>query len=51
MPAELLIAGCDLSEPLVLEESWGGKVSKPGGRIAPMDKPGHGVTPPMRLWQ
>ena len=51
MPAELLIAGCNLYEPLVLEEDWGGMVSKPGGRIAPTDKPGHGVTPPEVLWR
>lgn len=51
MPAELLIAGCDLREPLVLEEDWGGMVSKPGGRIAPTDKPGHGVTPPEMVWR
>jgi len=51
MPLELLIAGCDLREPLVLEEDWGGVISKQGGRIAPMDKPGHGVTPPVALWQ
>jgi L-alanine-DL-glutamate epimerase-like enolase superfamily enzyme len=51
MPAKLLIAGCDLREPLVLEEDWGGMVTKPGGRIAPTDKPGHGVTPPMMLWR
>ena len=51
MPPELLIAGCDLREPLDHSEGWGGIVSRPGGRIAPMDKPGHGVTPPLTLWQ
>jgi len=51
MPRELLIAGCDLREPLVLEEDWGGVISKPGGRIAPMVCPGHGVTPPRAFWQ
>ncbi len=51
MSPELLIAGCDLREPLDLKEDWGGVVSRRGGRIAPMDKPGHGVTPPLALWQ
>ncbi len=51
MPPELLIAGCDLREPLVLEDDWGGVETRPGGRIAPTDNPGHGVTPPALLWQ
>jgi L-alanine-DL-glutamate epimerase-like enolase superfamily enzyme len=51
MPPDLLIAGCDLSEPLTLEDNWGDIVNKNGGRIAPLDRPGHGVTPPMELWQ
>jgi L-alanine-DL-glutamate epimerase-like enolase superfamily enzyme len=51
VPADLLIAGCDLREPLELEDDWGGIVSSGEGRIAPIQTPGHGVTPPASLWQ
>ncbi len=45
-PADLLIAGCDLRQPLVLDEDWGGTRHLPGHRIAPTDTPGHGAVPP-----
>ena len=44
-PANLLIAGCDLRQPLMLDEGWGGTRHFPGHRIAPLDEPGHGVNP------
>ena len=50
-PPGLLIAGCDLREPLVLDEDWGGVLQTPGKCIAPVDSPGHGVIPPTHLWQ
>lgn len=50
-PPDLLIAGCDLREPLVLDEDWGGIIRTSGDRIAPADEPGHGVVPPANLWQ
>ncbi len=49
-PPDLLIAGCDLREPLVLDEDWGGIRRTPGDRIAPADGPGHGVIPPATMW-
>lgn len=45
-PAELLIAGCDLRQPLRLDEDWGGTRHLPGHRIAPTEGPGHGAAPP-----
>jgi L-alanine-DL-glutamate epimerase-like enolase superfamily enzyme len=45
-PTGLLIAGCDLRQPLILDEDWGGTRHLPGHRIAPFDEPGHGVNPP-----
>jgi L-alanine-DL-glutamate epimerase-like enolase superfamily enzyme len=44
-PADLLIAGCDLRQPLILDEDWGGIRHLPGHRIAPLDVAGHGVNP------
>jgi L-alanine-DL-glutamate epimerase-like enolase superfamily enzyme len=44
-PTDLLIAGCDLRQPLILEEDWGGIRHLPGRRLAPFDEPGHGVNP------
>ncbi|MCK5920902.1 MAG: mandelate racemase/muconate lactonizing enzyme family protein, partial [Methylococcales bacterium] len=51
MPTALLIAGCDLREPLELAEDWGGIVRSGEGRIAPVQTPGHGVVPPASLWR
>lgn len=50
MPADQLIAGCDLCEPLELVDDWGGIVRGGRGRIAPIQMPGHGVVPPASLW-
>lgn len=43
---EMLIASCDLRQPLDLREDWGGIHHLPRGRIAPSDGPGHGVAVP-----
>ena len=40
-PSELMIAGCDLREPLAIEVDLGGVVELPECRIAP--PPGHGL--------
>jgi L-alanine-DL-glutamate epimerase-like enolase superfamily enzyme len=50
-PDDLLVAGCDLRQPLALEEDWGGTLHLPGHRIAPFDEPGHGVNPPVKQGQ
>ena len=46
-PPELLISGCDLTEPLALNEDWGGILRTSAGRIAPVEAPGHGVNVPL----
>jgi len=48
-PSELLIATCDLCEPLVISENWEGIALSVKGRIAPNNHPGHGITPPDTL--
>ena len=45
VPSELLVAGCDLRQPLSLNEDWGGTQHFPDHRIAPSDTPGHGAAP------
>ena len=45
-PPERLIAGCDLRQPVVIEQDWGGIRHLPGQKIAPLDTPGLGVEPP-----
>ncbi len=45
VPIELLVAGCDLRQPLSLNEDWGGTLHLPHHRIAPSDTPGHGAAP------
>ena len=45
-PPELLIAGCDLRQPLLLDEDWGGIRHLQEHQIAPVETSGHGVTPP-----
>lgn len=45
-PPELLVAGCDLTEPLMLAEDWGPFLARRGSRIAPLDAPGHGIAAP-----
>ncbi|MBS34523.1 MAG: hypothetical protein CMO26_01200 [Thiotrichales bacterium] len=45
VPESLLIGGCDLRQPLRLNEDWGGTVHLDGHRIAPSDDPGHGAAP------
>lgn len=44
-PADKLIAGCDLRQPLILDEDWGGTRHLAGHYIAPSDDPGHGAKP------
>lgn len=44
-PPELLIAGCDLREPLDLRPPLGGAVPAAGGKTAPPPGPGLGFTP------
>ena len=46
VPGPLLIAGCDLRQPLRIDDDWGGIRHLPGKRIAPGDGPGHGAVPP-----
>lgn len=46
VPADLLIAGCDLRQPLDIADDWGGIEHLPGHRIRPADSPGHGALPP-----
>ncbi len=43
---ELLISGCDLTEPLAFPGSWRAVAIRPGSRIAPIEGAGHGVTVP-----
>ncbi len=55
-PPEKLIAGCDLTEPLVLGYPWKSHRKLPGDRIAPLQGNGHGVELPETaifetLWQ
>ena len=45
VPVELLIAGCDLRQPLLLNDDWGGTNHLPQHQIAPLDTPGHGAAP------
>ena len=45
VPPELLIAGCDLRQPLLLNDDWGGTQHLPHHRIAPTISPGHGAAP------
>ena len=45
-PPELLIAGCDLSEPLLREQDFKGAVRFDGCRIGPPSGPGLGMTLP-----
>lgn len=42
-PPDLLIAGCDLREPLVLTPDFGGAVAVAGGRVAPPRGAGLGI--------
>lgn len=42
-PPDLLIAGCDLREPLIIEPDLSGVVARPGARIAPPPGPGLGI--------
>ncbi len=44
-PAELIVSGCDLRQPLELDDDWGGTRHLPGHRIAPSEEPGHGAVP------
>lgn len=46
VPPDLLIAGCDLTEPLRFADGWTTIEHRPNNRIAPLAGPGHGVTPP-----
>lgn len=49
-PTELLIAACDLCEPLVISKDWSEGINHPAeGRIAVNNVPGHGVTAPDTL--
>jgi len=45
VPAELLISGCDLRQPLLLTEDWGGTQHLANHRIAPTSVAGHGAVP------
>ncbi len=45
VPEALLIAGCDLRQPLILDADWGGTHHQPGHHISPFEEPGHGVMP------
>lgn len=47
-PPGLLIAGCDLREPLAIETTLEGAVARGGGRIAPSPGPGLGIALPPR---
>lgn len=44
-PPSLLLSGCDLCEPLLLNDNWGG-IIKENGNIKVTDSSGHGVIPP-----
>ena len=45
-PQDLLIAGCDWRQPLLLNEDWGGTTLVDNHRIAPTERPGrHGAAP------
>lgn len=43
---DMLIASCDLRQPLKLAEDWGGIVHVPGRYLSVTDAPGHGVAVP-----
>jgi cis-L-3-hydroxyproline dehydratase len=45
VPSELLVAGCDLRQPLVLNDDWGGTEHLEPHFIKPSASPGHGATP------
>lgn len=45
VPVDLLVAGCDLRQPLLLNEDWGGTEHLPNHRIAPSSSGGHGARP------
>jgi L-alanine-DL-glutamate epimerase-like enolase superfamily enzyme len=45
-PSDLLIAGCDLRQPLELNSDWGGTVHLAEHFIKPDNKPGHNAQPP-----
>jgi L-alanine-DL-glutamate epimerase-like enolase superfamily enzyme len=45
VPSELLIAGCDLRQPLLLNDDWGGTKHLPRHRITPSAGLGHGAAP------
>ena len=47
VPPELVVAGCDLRQPLILNDDWGGTQHLGDHHIAPTDEPGHGATPPV----
>jgi len=44
VPPNLIIAGCDLRQPLILEHDWGGTQHLPNHHITVFDSPGHGVS-------
>ena len=46
VPSELLIAGCDLREPLVIKHSLDGVVRGDNGQIAPLPGSGLGIAAP-----
>ena len=46
VPSDLLIAGCDLRQPLLLHDDWGGTEHLAQHKIAPSAGAGHGATPP-----
>ena len=49
-PQDKILAGCDLRQPVILEQDWGGLTHLPGKRIAPLDQPGFGVSPPAAIF-